>query len=70
MFTFSAKEAGQYLIEDKKSADSKTDSKTTDNKATNTAGSANPSTGTAAKTGLLAAIGAAFAVATKKRKDR
>ena len=70
MFIFSAKEAGQYLIEEKKSADSKTDSKTTDNKATNTAGSANPSTGAAAKTGLLAAIGAAFAVATKKRKDR
>ena len=70
MFTFSAKEAGQYLIEDKKSADGKTDSKTTDNKATNTAGSANPSTGAAAKTGLLAAIGAAFAVVTKKRKDR
>ena len=70
MFTFSAKEAGQYLIEDKKSADSKTDNKTTDNKTTNTAGSANPSTGAAAKTGLLAAIGAAFAVATKKRKDR
>lgn len=70
MFTFSAKEAGQYLIEDKKSADSKTDNKTTDNKATNTAGSANPSTGVAAKTGLLAAIGAAFAVVTKKRKDR
>lgn len=70
IFTFSAKEAGQYLIEDKKSADSKTDSKTTDNKATNTAGSANPSTGAAAKTGLLAAICAAFAVATKKGKDR
>lgn len=70
MFTFSAKEAGQYLIEEKKSADSKTDNKITDNKATNTAGSANPSTGAAAKTGLLAAIGAAFAVATKKRKDR
>lgn len=70
MFTFSAKEAGQYLIEDKKSADSKTDNKTTDNKTTNTAGSANPSTGAAAKTGLLAAIGAAFAVATKKRKER
>lgn len=70
MFTFSVKEAGQYLIKDKKSADSKTDSKTTDNKTTNTAGSANPSTGAAAKTGLLAAIGAAFAVVTKKRKDR
>ena len=70
MFTFSAKEAGQYLIEDKKSADSKTDNKTSDNKTTNTAGSANPSTGAAAKTGLLAAIGAAFAVATKKRKER
>lgn len=70
MFTFSAKEAGQYLIEDKKSADSNSDNKTSDNKTTNTAGSANPSTGAAAKTGLLAAIGAAFAVATKKRKER
>ena len=70
MFTFSAKEAGQYLIEDKKSADSNSDNKTADSKTTNTAGSANPSTGAAAKTGLLAAIGAAFAVATKKRKER
>lgn len=78
MFTFSAKEAGQYLIEDKKSADNKTtdsksdtDSKSSDtSKAANTAGSANPSTGAAAKTGLLAAIGAAFAVMTKKRKDK
>lgn len=70
MFTFSAKEAGQYLIEDKKSAGSNSDNKTADSKTTNTAGSANPSTGAAAKTGLLAAIGAAFAVATKKRKER
>lgn len=70
MFTFSAKEAGQYLIEDKKSADSNSDNKIADSKTTNTAGSANPSTGAAAKTGLLAAIGAAFAVATKKRKER
>lgn len=70
MFTFSAKEAGQYLIEDKKSADSNSDNKTADSKTTNTAGSANPSTGAVAKTGLLAAIGAAFAVATKKRKER
>ena len=70
MFTFSAKEAGQYLIEDKKSAGSNSDNKTADSKTTNTAGSANPSTGAAAKPGLLAAIGAAFAVATKKRKER
>lgn len=70
MFTFSAKEAGQYLIEDKKSAGSNSDNKTADSKTTNTAGSANPSTGAAAKTGLLAAIGAAFAVVTKKRKER
>lgn len=76
MFTFSAKEAGQYLIEEKKSADSKSaDSKTnsgskSDSKTANTAVSTNPSTGAATKTGLLAAIGVAFAVVTKKRKDR
>ena len=80
MFTFSAKEAGQYLIEDKKTgtSDNKSDNKNSsssssaDSKtnAVNGSSNANPTTGAATKAGLLAVLSGAVLVFTKKRKDR
>ncbi|WP_294409541.1 NEAT domain-containing protein [uncultured Ruminococcus sp.] len=80
MFTFSAKEAGQYLIEDKKTgtSDNKSDNKNSsssssaDSKtnAVNGSSNADPTTGAATKAGLLAVLSGAVLVFTKKRKDR
>ena len=65
-YTIKTKSAGIYAIAEIGG----TAANNSDSKAKNTAGSANPSTGVAAKTDLLAAIGVAFTVVSKKRKDK
>lgn len=66
MFTFSAKEAGQYLIKDKKSADNKpTDNKSNDNKSTDNKSNSNSNTDTAKSTNAAGSANPSTGAAAK-----